>query len=1739
MVDTNATRKTSAVPEITPLDRYDFGRAKIHASVRWLLVKAYGSGEGVPADLREPLSHDATTTTTKHKQPPQPQQEDQSLKPAVARLLLSCELYRRAYASVQQGAPTAQGPKDHGGLLQALAKRGLEAAVSEGELACLPIKVGAHLAVIDAMMTLAAMDTVGGVKMAKEVEQFGGGPTWENALLFWVNKLIQKLRESTDTEEVPKPQPTCTDLQPVQPSCPTRWYWKLVPHAIAFCLKESGNKPPVIRYRKDKVQSKQTPTFPFVSEMKDLSNGCAIAAVLHFYCPTLLRLEDVCLRDTMSVADSLYNLQLIRDFCERWLKGCCPLVLEDLLYTPPTLKLNIMCFMAELLKWFEVQKPDIVQPLLTLDLTDASGLDGCTSPMNGNSNSGSPSFIFKQPFLPITSPVSPAGGSEGKGWTKKQLSRPLSAVAFSIPFPLDSDVDVVMGNPLFRSVSTDSLTAASTAMTHHHPYTPPEDLSHMIPPAQMGELPTIEEALHIIHAPNGGVAVRQRPEGAPAGFYLHSPGEDDPGSEEEAPGSGRGNGKMNGGSRLSCSAPSRSMLLRRPVVGVDSPSEGTAPPVVVTVTAASTTTGSHNNASPPVTPGKARTMTSFAARRRRQPESPMTPSEPASTPDEREGTGTSSPRRPAPRGGGGGRGDDGGDEDSPSVSSPAGQAEAWELASRLEEKRRAIESQKRRIEAIFTRHRQRLGKTAFLQLKREQGEGEGGEKGGGGGEVDSMSLEERLSRMEEELQREEEKEKDEDKETAKEEKEKEREGGEKAPEEEVGSGSGKAAPKLEKQVTFSVETRKGQESGAAPLSQYDDAVTKLSSALQALQKDMQKLTEQQQKLMGGAKKTTPTKTTPFRKTPPPSKAWVIPASPKGSASASASASVPRLSRESTRDMSPSSPSRSAHNHQALPSAAPKSPQATATGSASAGRKTPKSPSSTVPKSPSSTVPKSPSSTVPKSPSSTVPKSPSSTVPKSPSSTVPKSPSSTVPKSPSSTVPKSPSSTVPKSPSSTVPKSPSSTVPKSPSSTVPKSPSSTVPKSPSSTVPKSPSSTVPKSPSSTVPKSPSSTVPKSPSSTVPKSPSSTVPKSPSSTVPKSPSSQSPGGQRACVLPTMRFPLGWVVLTTPQSVDTLPHLRRVSPSKCQVQTLPVRRSAGGETPRLRPPRTGSSHALKPEESTSESGSSDEHVAMFSLELDVGPPPAPPATITAAQALATANASAIAQALATANASAIANANASAIATGAAFPRPPGSVAGGSSVGGGSSSGAPSECSFDSDLMISGGLTDGEVEVETEGEGGGEGGGEDSEQLLEEALSSLQGPLGGGEETDQELGPEIFSSDSMSDQTESDTKGGVGFFFREEGLSEEEMAQRKAALLERQQRRAEEMRRRRQEQERENSRASSADELRLSQSLPTSSFFAPPPVQRSQATPPSTPQRRGNFTREEYERRHQLKIMSDLDKVLRQKPSTSKQQKQQQQKQQQQQQHKQQQHKHRANKSQDNNAVITKSPAKKKTDSSSAGAMTNGPLSAVKPPSRSNSPAGRTMSPCRPANQNGDKDWENGSGASSPASLPEYTGPKLYREPSFKSNKFIINNALSRCCLAGKVNQTQKDKIIEEIEKSSANHFLILFRDSHCQFRAVYTAGGGGGASGNSGVGAGAGSNSGGGGESSEELVRLCGVGPRVISCADVEAIYKYSSDRKQFSAIPSKTMSMSVDAFTIPAHLWHTKKQSTPKKVATPK
>ncbi|XP_032384347.1 calmodulin-regulated spectrin-associated protein 3 isoform X2 [Etheostoma spectabile] len=1535
MVDSpRAMKKTFSVPEIKPLDQYDFNRAKICASVRWLLSKSYGSAENVPVELREPFYKD--------------QYEQEHLKPSVSKLLLSPEIYCRAQALLAQAQgvslPAAQGsPGDNSALLQFLIKKGYspkvqDADVTEEDLSFVPIKTNAHLALIDSLMTLVAKEAVGRVKMAVEAEQMGVGAPWENALLFWVNRLNQKLREITEEDEPTKSQ-TCTDLQTAQDSCQSnRWYWKLVP----------------IRYRKDKVQSKLTPTFPLVSAVKDLSNGCAIAAVLHYYCSNLLPLEDVCLKDTMSVTDSLYNLQLIKDFCESSLQSCCPLAVEDLLYAPPVLHLNIMSFIAELLEWFEVKKPDFVQPIQPIDLSDVSGLLDCTSPVSGNSNSGSPSFIFKQPFVPICSPVSP----ENKSWTKKQISRPLSAVTFSIPFGLDSDVDIVMGNPIdsvFRSVSTDSLTNGLPAMTSSVtsagmtcvPYSPPEELSHLVSasvPSQrsswgpfahttpLGELPTIEEALQVVHTPGskdrrkeriaekGGRGVlggrpepRLRPEGAPAGFFLHSPEKDN--------------------LQLSSSAPCRSGVLHRPVGGEvgDTERQGTGRTSEMSrdddsvLRDGSVDSSEASDETPRKAPGNIRPannstrnsphMTSFAERRdsrRRHPAAPGEESSSAPTP-----TTPGTPHTPSTPLGAPGH------QESPGPRCPEPGSEAWELGARLEEKRKSIEAQKKRIEAIFTRHRQRLGKTAFLQLKRQQGEG-----GREGAEEDNLTLDERLTCMEEQLKQEEEREEKEKKEKANDgEKEKEK-------------PSVSNPPRLEKQVTFSIESKKGAEKekgGEAVILECNEVVKKLSEALQSLQKDMQKLTEQQQQLMSNQRpKNTPQKKSTPRgtaKTPPHTPTKTPPRTPTNASTRSSSKAwvIPGPSTAS-------SPSRRSH----LPS------------------------------------------------------------------------------------------------------------------------------------------------SSTSPKTIVSSSCPAPRTKI------------HSSTPRSPKHHPRAQHQPHPRPSeLKFPQFNRALAPTHNVDTLPHLRRVSPSKCQVQTSSSFRIGGQQTP---PESLQPTQQPQPDENTSDTASS-ETPTQFSLELE----------------------------LEQENMEAVGGLP---VLTQPRHDRP--------RAAGGSSSGAPSECSFESEtLSLSAAFS-------AIGEGRRDGGADKHCSMIEVSLLSFGGPEGGSDEPSDE--GQDFSSDSMSDhaesavehdrviaaqtldpieqlglatgasnlpeqqtesereqtketetldpsgqQKESGARGGIGLFFQGNAHSEEEMAQRRALLFEKQQKRTEELKKRKQwnEQERDN---------RPDKRVASPSNTPPAGTTSPSPTPPATPGRRGNFTQEEYARRNQLRIMEDLGKVLQQKSTN--------------------QGRSSAKKTRSRPRSMTReetklslSPAKGTNGSKLTKVYSNSSLNLAatdepgnrcdnptkKPHSRPDSPSG-CVTPSKLANQNGEKDWENGSNGTSPA--PEYTGPKLFKEPSFKSNKFIIHNALSRCCLAGKVNESQKNKIVEEMEKSPANHFLILFRDSNCQFRGVYTMN-----------------------TDSQELVRLTGVGPRTIGSTQVESIYKYSSDRKQFSAIPSKTMGMTVDAFTIPSHLWH--------------
>jgi calmodulin-regulated spectrin-associated protein len=68
--------------------------------------------------------------------------------------------------------------------------------------------------------------------------------------------------------------------------------------------------------------------------------------------------------------------------------------------------------------------------------------------------------------------------------------------------------------------------------------------------------------------------------------------------------------------------------------------------------------------------------------------------------------------------------------------------------------------------------------------------------------------------------------------------------------------------------------------------------------------------------------------------------------------------------------------------------------------------------------------------------------------------------------------------------------------------------------------------------------------------------------------------------------------------------------------------------------------------------------------------------------------------------------------------------------------------------------------------------------------------------------------------------------------------------------------------------------------------------------------------------------------------------------------------------------------------------------------------------------------------------------FLGPRLYKQPAAKSNRGILLNAVEYCVFPGVVNRDAKQKVLEKIARSEAKHFLVLFRDAGCQFRALYS-------------------------------------------------------------------------------------------------
>ncbi|XP_069562603.1 calmodulin-regulated spectrin-associated protein 1-B isoform X1 [Brachyistius frenatus] len=491
--------------DVVPSEMYDSARAKIAANLRWLFAKAYGI-DHIPDDLRDPFYTD--------------QYDQEHIKPPVIRLLLSSELYCRVCALILK-TEQAVSLQSHLSVIQALSRKGIyvvesdDTPVTEGDLACMPIKMSAHMPMIDALMMAYTVEMISIEKVVASVKRFSTFSAskelpfdMEDAMVFWINKLNMKMKEITEREHKVKHHPL---ESPSHQKSPSKWYWKLVP----------------VRYRREHASGRQLPFFPLLEDlMRDVCDGAALLTVVHYYCPDIMKLEDICLKEVPSIADSLYNIQLLREFANEYLNKSFYLTTEDMLYSPLVLKHNVMVFIAELFWWFETVKPEFVQPRDLQEFKDARAIaqpksarpsvpisnatkrsflaspgDNQSSPEvcnryflhpeDSDPLKGGPTFSPSHPLLPLRQRQQKQQGEDSAGlrnrsnslsqmegqprgsvvaWPEKR-QRPMSTLSpFMLHSATDSDADMASGDSvsLARSISKDSLASNVINVTPKH-----------------------------------------------------------------------------------------------------------------------------------------------------------------------------------------------------------------------------------------------------------------------------------------------------------------------------------------------------------------------------------------------------------------------------------------------------------------------------------------------------------------------------------------------------------------------------------------------------------------------------------------------------------------------------------------------------------------------------------------------------------------------------------------------------------------------------------------------------------------------------------------------------------------------------------------------------------------------------------------------------------------------------------------------------------------------------------------------------------------------------------------------------------------------------------------------------------------------------------------------------------------------------------------------------------------------
>ncbi|NWX14830.1 CAMP2 protein, partial [Aegotheles bennettii] len=1480
--DAKEMRKTFIVPAIKPFDHYDFSRAKIACNLAWLVAKAFGT-ENVPEELREPFYTD--------------QYDQEHIKPPVVNLLLSAELYCRAGSLILK-SDAAKPLLGHDAVIQALAQKGLyvtdqEKLVTERDLHKKPIQMSAHLAMIDTLMMAYTVEMVSVEKVIACTQQYSSffqatdlPYDIEDAVMYWINKVNEHLKDIMEQEQKLKEHHGAESAGGQK--SPTKWFWKLVP----------------ARYRKEQTLLKQLPCIPLVENLlKDGTDGCALAALIHFYCPDIVKLEDICLKETMSLADSLYNLQLIQEFCQEYLNQCCHFSLEDMLYAASSIKSNYMVFMAELFWWFEVVKPSFVQPRVVVHPQAEPAKDAASAhSLNANRRnyvdgpSGSdlvsrlesptytPSNQLRTPQQPYSSvpgvirrssSMSYVDGYVGT-WPKEKRSS-LHGVSFDISFDKEKNIPVTTPNRgITRSVSNEGLTQNINRMPKHirknlsfKPVNGEEEnedieeekdmIAHKDTKANQSLNANQKNANESSHYrfPNG--ALQNRAVLDDFGNQIETPSIEEAlqiiHDTEKSPRVIQPDQIANGFflHNQEMSILNSNIKPNQSTPDIITDTKGALSPVTDNT---EVDTGIHVPSEDiPETMDEDSSLRDYTVSMDSDMEEP---SKFLQDYDMR-----ASNHR---------------DQLSPCPSSVSTKSQAGSSASSssgvkmtsfAEQKFRKLNHTDSRSSGSSSQKTTPEGSelniphvVAWTHIPEETSVPQGRDT--------TQLLASEMVHLRMKLE--------------------EKRRAIEAQKKKVEAAFTKQRQKMGRTAFLNVVKKKGD--GVSPLREEaagaeDEKIFTDSNRLK--EKETQKSDEQTSKASELIKENPENSHSKWSKSPATpmdaEKQWNL-ASPSEEnfnegdileytkSIEKLNSSLHFLQQEMQRLSLQQEMLMQMREQQAWVISPPQpSPQKQIRDFKSSSRQT-------------------------------------------------------------------------------------------------------------------------GTPSPVAPFSQ-----ESPRSTH-QSPQSSNRKNASFHIKMQ---RTPRPNELKITPLNR------TLTAPRSVDSLPRLRRFSPSQVPIQTRSfVCFGDDGEhvgEPHLR------GNLLKEVKSTEEVAKEEgpkllkqceqklEEKEIKPIESNVSEVLSQPITETVCL---TPNEDQLSQPI---------------------LPTP-----------------APKTAN-----------------------------------LIEVSLSDLKPP------EKNEVSIEKYEGESDREQFEDDQKVCCGFFFKDDQKAENDMAMKRAALLEKRLRRERETLLRKQqleaelEHKKEETRRKTEEERQKKED------------ERA----------RREFIKQEYMRRKQLKLMEEMDTVIKPRSLSIKQKK------------------PRPKSIHRDHIESPKTPVKGPPVSSlSLASLNTGDNESVqsgKRTPRSESVEG-FLSPSRCGSRNGEKDWENASTTSSVASATEYTGPKLFKEPSAKSNKYIIQNALAHCCLAGKVNEGQKKKILEEMEKSDANNFLILFRDSGCQFRSLYTYC-----------------------PDTEEINKLTGIGPKSITKKMIEGLYKYNSDRKQFSHIPAKTLSASVDAITIHSHLWQTKRPVTPKKL----